>query len=987
MEPAERVRSFRSSGAVRLVGTVLGVVITVVVATFVWADREARVEAARRQSSALARGADRLLQAELSNLERVARGLAFDVGSFSELPPEQAQLLSQRTTRYTEARYPELARISLFDSDGTLLAGDPGNASLPAWARGSGADSSELHFGPVTALQGESAVVPFALRTPQNQRLVSGLRVSRFHRMIERVDIGREGSIAVLDQQGRVLARYGGQGSYAGRTVTIPGSLALKKTKDIDLVSQLDGVKRFASFSAGSGYPFVVVAGISSWEALAPWRTQAALAALLVFLYWFGMAYLVRRLRHAESLRSAILEEFEAQADWLRQAQIAADSGVWRIEAEPGLVRASAEAAALFGFARQPATIPIERFFDKMHVEDRERVAAEFARTRAQGNPFHSEYRIVLDDGAERWIDARGAMVKDARGASYMAGTIADITGRRKQEAHLQQARLQAQELFERNPLPFWVFDIETLRFLAVNEAAVRSYGYTRDEFLQMTILDIRPSSDAQEVRNVVDHGLERGEARRIWTHLTKDNKVISALVHSTDIVFYGRRARLVLAEDVSERVSFQKELSWRATHDATTGLLNLPALIEFLDDTQRTSPDSAYAICYIQLRDFDLVAPTLGRSASNDILREASRRFGAVASSFGFVAYHPADAFVVAALDTARVAEMVESLKGAVGKPFKNEDGGIYPLEAWIGVAYGPVAGETAENTIGHAALAALQARREMLPVLDYDQRMGEEAGRRIDLVSTLKLAFERREFELFFQPIHRISDGRVVCLEALLRWPQKDGSFIPPDQFIPLCEESGLIVPIGNWVLEQAARSYRILADEGIGGVAIAVNVSAVQFVADSLPDVIRDLRARFALPDSALHVELTESALLRRPDAVRLLMEELRNDGVCISIDDFGTGFSSMAYLRDLPLDYLKLDRSFVRDVDQDDRNASICRALIALAHGLGLQVIAEGIETEGQLAWMRGNSCDHAQGYLLGKPARLVDLIGSWPRTLV
>ncbi|MET0814553.1 MAG: EAL domain-containing protein [Pseudoxanthomonas sp.] len=983
MEPAERIPGFRSSRAVRLVGVVLGVVITAVVALFIWVDRETRIEAARRQSSALARGADRLLHAELANLERVALGLLSDARSLAEIAPEPSQRLLSRAALETESRHPELAPISLFDSDGALLVGDPNQAPLSAWKPDPLDDADRLLFGPVSTSQGSNPVVPFALRTRQNQRLVSGLHLSRFQWMIERLDVGREGSIAVLDLSGRVLARYGGRGSYAGRTVALPASLATDKAVNVDLVSQLDGVKRFATFSSQSGYPFVVVTGISSSEALGPWWTEVVLASLLALLYWLGLTYLVKRLTHAERIRAAILEEFEAQADWLRQAQIAADSGVWRIESDPGLVRASAQTAALFGFARQAGTIPVKDFFDRMHPEDRERVADEFARAREQEAAFHSEYRILVEDGAERWISTRGAMVRDVRGLSYMAGTIADITDRRRQEARLQQARLQAQELFERNPLPFWVFDLETLRFLAVNEAAVKSYGYSRQEFLQMTILDIRPPSDARDVRASLDQKLEADESKRTWVHLTRDSRIISVTIHSSASVFNGRPARLVLAEDVSERVAFQKELSWRATHDVTTDLLNLPALIDFLDDTQRVGPGSDYAICYVQLRDFDLVAPTLGRSASTRILLEAARRFGAVAASYGVVAYRPADAFVIAALDTGRIGKLVEALKEAIAQPLRNEDGGIYPLEAWIGVAQGPLSGETAENVIGHAALAALRARREHLPALEYDDHMGEEASQRIDLVSTLRLAFERREFELFFQPVHQISDGRIVGLEALLRWPQSDGSFIPPAQFIPLCEESGLIVPIGAWVMEQAARAHGVLAAHCVGEVAIAVNVSAVQFMTDSLPDLMRDLRSRFDLPRGALHIELTESALLHRPEAVRAVMDELRTEGVCISIDDFGTGFSSMAYLRDLPLDYLKLDRSFVRDVDCDVRNASICQALIALAHGLGLQVIAEGVETAGQLEWMRANHCDHAQGYLLGRPGRLPDLIASWP----
>ena len=186
---------------------------------------------------------------------------------------------------------------------------------------------------------------------------------------------------------------------------------------------------------------------------------------------------------------------------------------------------------------------------------------------------------------------------------------------------------------------------------------------------------------------------------------------------------------------------------------------------------------------------------------------------------------------------------------------------------------------------------------------------------------------------------------------------------------------------MPIGSWVLEESARMHARLAAAGHGEVAIAVNVSAVQFEADMSPESIRHLFERHALPPRALHLELTESVLLRHPDDARCLMGTLRNEGLCLSIDDFGTGFSSMAYLRELPLDHLKIDRAFVRDVTEDPRSAAICRALIALGHGLGLAIIAEGVEEAEQLEWLRAHGCDQAQGYHLGRPMPIDVLLES------
>lgn len=226
-----------------------------------------------------------------------------------------------------------------------------------------------------------------------------------------------------------------------------------------------------------------------------------------------------------------------------------------------------------------------------------------------------------------------------------------------------------------------------------------------------------------------------------------------------------------------------------------------------------------------------------------------------------------------------------------------------------------------------------------------------------------------------MHFQIIRHAADGEPASLEALIRWPQRKGGFVPPSQFIPLCEDSGLIVPLGRWVMRRAAECHRQLTAAGWGKLPIAVNVSPNQFMASDLVGDVAAIAAEFSLRKGALHIELTESVVMNRPEQALSTMHRLQKQGVCISIDDFGTGFSSMSYLRHLPLDALKIDRSFVTDVDHDTRNASICRALLSLGHSLGLEVIAEGVERIGQYEWLKEHGCDQAQGYLFGMPMPL------------
>ena len=537
----------------------------------------------------------------------------------------------------------------------------------------------------------------------------------------------------------------------------------------------------------------------------------------------------------------------------------------------------------------------------------------------------------------------------------------------------------QFRALFERNPLPFWVFDERTLRFLAVNEAAVASYGYSEDEFRAMTILDIRPQADQDEVAASMERRGPDQDVNGVWTHLRRDGSRLDVRVFSSSIEFGGRPARLVLAEDVSDRVAYERDLAWRATHDPTTGLSTLVALTAELDARRAADPSLRYVVAFMRLREMERLAPTLGQRISEALLRQIAGRVEEVGREYGMAAYWPGQSFVVVALDPGKLPALMGALERLVDTPVELE-GGAHPIEASIGIAEGPDPEEAAEQVVGHAALAAIQAWHEQVPTMAYDRTMAVQAAERLLLARRIREALDRCEFELHFQPIKRLSDGRIVALEALLRWRQAEGGFVPPDVFIPLAEASGLIVPIGRWTLEQAALSHVRLAECGLDNVSIAVNVSPVQLLADNVLDVIRELRQRHSIPRGALHVELTESVLMRRPQVARMRMLELRVAGVRISIDDFGTGFSSMAYLRNLPLDYIKIDRAFVRDVHVDARNASICRALISLAHGLGLGAIAEGVESAEELAWLAGQGCDQAQGFHIGRPAPLEQVIG-------
>ncbi|URL60092.1 EAL domain-containing protein [Luteibacter flocculans] len=550
---------------------------------------------------------------------------------------------------------------------------------------------------------------------------------------------------------------------------------------------------------------------------------------------------------------------------------------------------------------------------------------------------------------------------------SAQVAYLAEITAT---SDRLADAEARFRLAFDRNPLPSWVFDTGTLAFLEVNEAAVRNYGYSREEFLAMRITDIRPPADQGALRETIEALRQGGDGEpdRLWMHRRKDGSTLDVRIHAADIDLSGRTARLVLAEDVTERIRFERALTYRATHDVTTGLPNTEALVDYLD--HGLGKDAWYELFYVHLRGMDRVSDTFGLEVGRNVLRKVAARFGELAAAYGMVAHRPGDRFLLAIDDPGRRAAAMAALLAAVNEPVMLDDTS-HTLDPQLGVASHPTDGAKAHQVIANAALAA-HVRTDVEPdgPKVFEPAMARHSVERLTLASRMRQAIEGGELDMHFQPIVDARTGAVCKLEALARWPQADGSFIPPDVFIPLCEETGLIVPLGQWVIETAARARVALVSHGFE-LPIAINISALQFQRADVAAQLQATARAYGLAPDALQVELTESSLMDRQHAVPTL-KKLGIEGIHVSLDDFGTGFSNMAYLRDLPIDALKIDRSFIVDIDADERAASICRSMIALARTLGMTVVAEGVERERQYAWLRENGCDQLQGYYFAVP---------------
>jgi diguanylate cyclase len=435
------------------------------------------------------------------------------------------------------------------------------------------------------------------------------------------------------------------------------------------------------------------------------------------------------------------------------------------------------------------------------------------------------------------------------------------------------------------------------------------------------------------------------------------------------------------LERDVTDRTegldSANKQLRHLAAHDSLTSLPNRVLLDDRMSQAivHAERAGESFAVCVLDLDRFKLINDSLGHRAGDELLKHVARRLTSAVRNVDTVARLGGDEFVLIIsearerADAGQVADKVlESLQAAV------QIGELdIHTSASIGIAFYPGDGTSIETLYAHADAAMYCAKqRGGSSVEFFTSTMSLATEERVRFEGDLHRALKLQQFELHYQPKYDASTKRIHSVEALIRWRHPERGLIAPDQFIPLAEESGLIVPIGEWVLRDACRQVRVWQDLGLPTLRVAVNISALQFRRLDLVDTVRRALADNGVAAKYLEIELTETAVMSDPEESVDTLERLSRMGILVSVDDFGTGYSSMTYLRRFPIDKLKIDRSFMTNVMKSADDASIVQAIISLAHGLRLKVVAEGVETADQVAFLQKLGCDQYQGYYFSRP---------------
>lgn len=661
----------------------------------------------------------------------------------------------------------------------------------------------------------------------------------------------------------------------------------------------------------------------------------------------------------------------------------------------------SAGCLKLTGYTSQELIGQEMSFAGITHPEDLPKVLAAIETGVRQQQPYVVEYRIRTKSGQEKWVWEQGHGVFDEDDVVLgVEGFITDITERKRSEDASRQAEAKYRSIFENALEGIFQSTVEG-HYLSANPTLAKIYGYASPDELIASLIDIEhqlyvePQRRDEFIRRMQEDDAVSGFDSQVYR---KDGSIIW-ISENARAVRDPKTGELLyyegLVEDITERKLAKQQLREQAFSDPLTGLANRALFMDRLNqavERAKRHPEYGFAVLFLDLDRFKVVNDRLGHLVGDQLLKAIARRLESCIRSEDTVARLGGDEFTLllenmeAASLATRVAQRIHQ---ALIAPFYLEGNEVFTA-ASVGIVLSRKTPQDINitnyerpedllrdaDTALYRAKALGKARYEV-----FDKTMHQSAVALLQLETDLKKAIENEEFQLYYQPIISLITNKITGFEALVRWQHPSQGLVSPAEFIPIAEETGLIIPIGLWTLREACWQLRRWQEQGDKNseLTINVNISSKQFLQpDFLPQLDHILQ-KIGLAGRYLKLEITENCLLENPKAAAEIINQLRSRQIDLCLDDFGTGYSSLSYLHQFPINILKIDQSFIRrlgiqeeSVQKVNPPCQIAQTIVMLAHNLGMQVIAEGVETMGQLQQLRSLNCQYAQGYLFSRP---------------
>ena len=622
-------------------------------------------------------------------------------------------------------------------------------------------------------------------------------------------------------------------------------------------------------------------------------------------------------------------------------------------------------------------------FKEITHSDDLEMVRQEINSAIRSNRPFEIEYRIKHADGNTRWVKERGRPIfyGDTED-EVIHGFIQDITESKLKNKALAETENRYRSIFENTIEGIFQTTLDG-NYIDVNPALAQIYGYESPKELIEALSNISQQLYVDpDRRNEFTLTMQtEGIVKNFESQVYKSDRSIIWISENARAV-YGPDEQLLYyegtVEDITERKEFEEEISHQATHDNLTNLPNRTLLSDRLEQYIQNADreDSQLAILFIDLDHFKNVNDSLGHAAGDILIQVVAERLRKCMRDGDTVARIGGDEFVLLLPNihngTEIMSHAIQRILDIIQLPCVIENKEFH-IGCSIGVSVFPNDGSNPETLLKNADMAMYKAKRSGRNNFQFfTEELNKVVLESLEMEHNLRLALTEEQFELYYQPKVSITLDKIIGVEALIRWRMPEKGLISPIAFIPLAEKTGLIEQIGTWVLEDACKRLRSWMNKGLPITPVSVNISPRQFNQDNLIDTIKFALQKYSIPAGLLELEITENCMVHDEQKFLHTLKDMKDIGLQLSIDDFGSGYSNMNYLKTMPVDYLKVDRSFIYGIESDDKSRAIYRAIISIAENLNLKVISEGVETEEQYHFLRSINCDAIQGYFFSKP---------------